>query len=118
VSFGFRSKTNGNERAQDQPAAEATAAKQGTLRDVLKEKLVSLAHEGNVSAIRELLDRPYLTEGPKSEKVCRECGGPKNLTREEAMAELDAVLNRVEARSVVASLLRNAGLENKKSGVR
>src|SRR5262245_31300246 len=37
-------------------------AKPAPLRDVLVEKLVGLAREGNVQAIRELLDRPQLIE--------------------------------------------------------
>ena len=64
------------------PSVETSApeAKDTSLRDTLRDKLKALAQEGNVQAIRELLDRPSLLEDQK----------PKLTSIEDVMAVMKA----------------------------
>jgi hypothetical protein len=74
--------------AEAQPiAADAREAKETSLRDVVVEQLIALARQGNVQAIKALLDRPSLLEKPV----------PK--TREESIAEIDRILNQARERA-------------------
>lgn len=61
--------------AADQPAPESADAKpalQPTTREELVQVLMKQAREGNIAAVRELLDRPGLLKQPEPEKHCPE----------------------------------------------
>ena len=106
MSFGFRTKrADAKTDAEAQPVeTNEPEARQAPLRDILREKLMALAQEGNVQAIRELLDRPNLLEKAETDaKICGECGGPKNLTHEEACRQMDEFLDKMEARARAAN---------------
>lgn len=59
----FRQRTESADSAEAQPdATSAPDTKPTNLRERLKAKLLELVEQGNVQAIRELLDRPNLFE--------------------------------------------------------
>jgi len=76
MSFGFRRRRAeaGNAQSPQPSTANKPDTNETPLRDVLRKQLLTLAEQGNVTAIKELLDRPNLLDErpvPMTYEACR-----------------------------------------------